>query len=174
MARFAGVTFDRGLYRVHTNGSATDALGAIAEMFPARRAQYFPFAYDWLGRQCALDFGRVAAGEPQVVLLDPGAGEVLQVPASFESFHEDELIEYQDAALAADFLDAWREYASDARGLQPDECVGYRVPLFLGGADEVHNLERSDMSVYWSICAQLFRGATAAGRGESISGVAGD
>ena len=34
-------------------------------------------------------------------------------------------------------------------------CVGYKVPLFLGGKDKISNYEESDMEVYWSISAQI-------------------
>ena len=36
-----------------------------------------------------------------------------------------------------------------------DQCAGYKVPLFLGGEDSIHNLELSDIEVYWSLMAQL-------------------
>jgi hypothetical protein len=36
-----------------------------------------------------------------------------------------------------------------------NECVGYRTPLFLGGSDDVANLEISDIDVYWTIMGQL-------------------
>ncbi|MEM6296817.1 MAG: T6SS immunity protein Tdi1 domain-containing protein, partial [Myxococcota bacterium] len=35
------------------------------------------------------------------------------------------------------------------------QCVGYEKPLYLGGEDEVSNLQMEDMSVCWSISAQL-------------------
>ncbi|WP_442854002.1 T6SS immunity protein Tdi1 domain-containing protein [Bacillus sp. FJAT-18017] len=33
--------------------------------------------------------------------------------------------------------------------------MGYRVVLFLGGEDTISNLEKVDMDVYWSLCAQF-------------------
>ncbi|WP_431278627.1 T6SS immunity protein Tdi1 domain-containing protein [Leifsonia poae] len=36
-----------------------------------------------------------------------------------------------------------------------DECVGYEVPLFLGGGDEIDNLQVADMEVYWTLTGQL-------------------
>jgi hypothetical protein len=35
------------------------------------------------------------------------------------------------------------------------ECVGYRKPLFLGGADNLTNVEMLDLDVYWTLTAQL-------------------
>ncbi|MBQ6554892.1 MAG: DUF1851 domain-containing protein, partial [Firmicutes bacterium] len=31
----------------------------------------------------------------------------------------------------------------------------YKVPLFLGGEDDIPNLELCDMEVYWGILSQL-------------------
>ena len=36
------------------------------------------------------------------------------------------------------------------------ECGGYRIPLFLGGADSLENMEVSDMEVYWDMTDQLW------------------
>ena len=55
--------------------------------------------------------------------------------------------------------------------LKADECVGYRVPLFLGGQDVVDNLEVSDLGVYWSLCAQLRQGTRDLPTGTSIGSV---
>ncbi|WP_434798222.1 T6SS immunity protein Tdi1 domain-containing protein [Terrisporobacter vanillatitrophus] len=33
--------------------------------------------------------------------------------------------------------------------------MGYKVPLFLGGEDDISNLEEIDMEVYWSVTGQL-------------------
>ena len=45
------------------------------------------------------------------------------------------------------------KYNSDEIGLE--DCVGYKIPLFLGGNDEISNLEITDMEIYWGICGQL-------------------
>lgn len=36
-----------------------------------------------------------------------------------------------------------------------NKCVGYKVPLFLNGEDDIENLEVSDMEVYWEIMMPL-------------------
>ncbi len=80
-------------------------------------------------------------------------GEALQTPCNLETFHESELIEFQEEALGLSFYSAWR----NAGGGIPkyDQCVGYKVPLFLGGIDGVDNLELSDIDVYWSLTGQI-------------------
>lgn len=156
-SEFGGASFDGGLYRIHDSRTGTTALGLIADAFPEFAKRSCPFGYDWLGRQFAIDSDRVVAGQPQVLLFEPGTGEVLEVPCSFSTFHEFELVESPDAALAADFFKAWSNANPHAMPLLRDQCVGYQRPLFLGGQDLVENLELSDIEVYWSLCGQLRR-----------------
>lgn len=173
VAEFAGATFAGGLYRVHDRRTGQQALGAAAEAFPEFTSRFHPFAYDWLGRQFGVDFGRMEEGRPLVLLLEPGTGEALEVPATFASFHEEELVNYADAALATTFFDAWAAVNRAAMPLKRDLCVGYRVPLFLGGRDEVDNMEISDFQVYWSICGQLRLGTLNLPPGTSVNQVGG-
>ncbi|EDM25260.1 hypothetical protein LNTAR_24813 [Lentisphaera araneosa HTCC2155] len=37
--------------------------------------------------------------------------------------------------------------------IEPDYefIIGYQVPPYLGGKDELHNLEKIDMEVYWEL-----------------------
>ena len=86
-------------------------------------------------------------------MLEPGAGQSLEIPANFKDFHDIELVNYQNEALAADFHRAWL----DTGGTVPDppKCIGYKKPLFLGGEDVLGNLEPTDMDVYWSVSGQL-------------------
>lgn len=169
---FGGASFGGGLYRVHDDQTGPRALALVAEAFPEFAARVLPFGYDWLGRQFAADFGRVAAGQPQVVLLEPGTGEALEIPLSFVAFHDEELTEYADAALAAGFFEDWSAGHGDALPLLRSVCVGYRVPLFLGGLDTVENLELSDLDVYWSICGQLRHATSMLAPGTSVNEVA--
>ena len=167
----AGASFDAGLYRVHDDRTGPQALELIADAFPdfARRA--CPFGYDWLGRQLAVDADRVVDGQAQVLLLEPGTGVALEIPLSFEKFHDVELIEHPDAALASDFFQTWVGSKVDAVPLLRGQCVGYLVPPFLGGQDVVDNLESADLVVYWSICAQLRRQARQMPAGTSVNEV---
>jgi hypothetical protein len=52
--------------------------------------------------------------------------------------------------------------------------VGYRVPLFLRGQDDIANLELVDIDVYWTIVGQLIVGTRQLSVGATISGVALD
>jgi hypothetical protein len=88
-----------------------------------------------------------------VSLFEAGTGKALKIPETFLSFHDKELVEDREAALGFSFFQKWR--LSGGASPRRDQCVGYKQPLFLGGADEVDNLEMTDMEVYWTISAQL-------------------
>lgn len=128
---------------------------AACEAFPQFKDRIECFAFDWLGRMFALDSKRSVNGEPGVLMLEPGTGQALEIPATFLSFHCEELIEYADAALAKTAYEQWRK--ENPAPLAHTECAGYKVPLFLGGEDTVSNMERVDMEVYWELCTQLLK-----------------
>ncbi|TMJ17221.1 MAG: DUF1851 domain-containing protein [Alphaproteobacteria bacterium] len=143
----------QGAYRRHRPEDVASFTELAIEAFPDLAGRISCFGADWLGRQFATDKARLVGGEPQILLLDAGAGEALQVPASITEFHERELLEAPDEAIALSFYKEWIRRGGDAPAY--DQCVGYKQPLFLGGTDDVSNLEVSDFEVYWSICAQL-------------------
>jgi hypothetical protein len=172
-SEFAGDTFCGGLYRVHDDQSGPRSLAVIADAFPDFAARVCPFSFDWLGRQFAIDSSRVEGGQPLVLLLDPGAGDALEIPQTFTTFHEEELIDFVEAALAVEFFEEWSAANSASLPLQRDQCVGYRVPLFLGGQDLLENLELGDLEVYWSLCGQLRLRTRSLPPGTSINTIRG-
>jgi len=96
---------------------------------------------------------RGTTDDPEVLLFDIGAGEALEIPTAFSDFHDVELTEYTDAALASDFFEQWLHVHPEP--IPFDRCVGYDVPLFLGGTDDLRNLSLTDLDVYWTLTGQL-------------------
>ncbi len=142
-----------GAYRLHRTADVPAFTALAKAAFPQWASRITCFGADWLGRQFATDTGRIRDGEPQVLLLEPGTGEILQIPADYGSFHSRELVENPDAAVACSFYQDW----VGGGGASPayDQCVGYRLPLYLGGVENVTNLELCDFDVYWALAAQL-------------------
>jgi hypothetical protein len=167
MGEYGGATFDHGLYRLRAVPDIAKWNGIVGDAFPEYVKRISCFGYDWLGRHFVLDSSRIDGGQSLVLMLEPGTGEVLEIPTNFVMLHDDELVDYADAALAKDFYARWRK-GSGARELSPDQCVGYKVPLFLGGADEVDNLEVIDAEVYWALCGQLRQGTRHLAPGTTI------
>ena len=149
----AGTTLGQGLYRFHTRASAAAADELVASAYPDFAGRVACFGMDWLGRQFSLDVARGTPQDPEVLMFDVGAGEALEIPTAFSAFHDHELTQYTDAALATDFFEQWHSTHPDPIGF--DQCVGYTIPLFLGGADDMSNLELTDLDVYWTLTGQL-------------------
>ncbi|MBM6403443.1 DUF1851 domain-containing protein [Phycicoccus sp. CSK15P-2] len=167
-----GRTFGDGLYRVHTRASARSSDALVRAGFPEFAGRLTCFGYDWLGRQFATDAARGSDGDPEVMLFEPGTGEALEIPVPFSRFHDEELVDYTEEALARTFFDQWRHSGGSVPTVA--ECVGYKRPLFLGGQDVVANVELSDLDVYWTIMGQLRRQVRGLPEGTPITEVVRD
>jgi hypothetical protein len=168
-SRLGGSTFGDGVYRVHLPADVGRFTDMAKGAFPSFATRITCFASDWLGRQFAIDAARNVSGRPEVLMLEPGTGEVLEIPGDIESFHDDVLVAEPDAALAISFYAMWRS----SGGSKPsyEQCVGYQRPLYLGGYDEVENLQLADFEVYWGLSAQLLTKAAGLQVGRRIGKV---
>lgn len=168
--RPASKEFLGGAYRLHRTEDVEKYTALAAAAFPEFAKRITCFGSSWLGCQFATDEERIVGGERQVLLLEPGTGEVLQIPAGFDTFHTGELIAHPDAVAARSFFDQW--LSADGTAPLYDQCVAYQRPLFLGGADEITNLHLTDFEVYWAITAQILeqvRGLPVGTRIKSVS-----
>ena len=145
--------FLEGAYRLHRSEDIDRFTALASSAFPAFSKRISCFGSSWLGCQFATDEARVVRGERQILLLEPGTGEALEIPAGLSTFHTGELLAQPDAVAAFSFFRRWLS----EKGVVPryDECIGYRKPLFLGGEDETTNLELTDFEVYWHLSAQI-------------------
>jgi hypothetical protein len=151
--RFAGATFGDGLYRLYEPHEIAKWTSAATDVFPELDGRIVCFGMNWLGYQFALDVQRHEDGEPLVLMLDPGSGEAVDIPATFVGFHEEIVLEYTDAILGSDLFEEWR-----AEGHPPPRsgwCAGCRVQIFLGGADDVSNLELMEAEAFWNRSGRL-------------------
>jgi hypothetical protein len=153
--RLGGLSFNSGLYRLVAPGISSLANEFIAHAFPEFSDRTASFGYDWLGRIFALDSQRLESGSPGVLMFEPGTGEAFEIPCELVGFHENELVDDPEPALAASTHAQWLALGGVVPKL--NECVGYKVPLFLGGKDVLENMELSDLDVYWTLMQQLIR-----------------
>jgi hypothetical protein len=165
--RFGGQSFNGGLYRVLGASDVRTWNHAMEAAFPEFKGPVHCFAFDWLGRVFALDGQRLVGYEPAVVMFEPGSGQALEIPCDLRSFHDEELCNYADAALADDFYKRWLQVGGGRPSFR--QCVGYKRPLFLGGSDTVENLELIDLDVYWTISAQLISKLRGAAVGSKVN-----
>lgn len=148
----AGATFDNGLIRFHNVTSAGLAQQNLFDFFGERAGELTPFAFDWRGRH----FCRVQIeGHDMAMRVDSAFNE-----ASPLAEYAQTVAFLLDDEGAAEFLEetSMKEAFSalDIFGLRFTDCVGLKVPAFLGGEESVDNLEVSDMDVYWTFNAQVY------------------
>ncbi|WP_431273462.1 T6SS immunity protein Tdi1 domain-containing protein [Variovorax ureilyticus] len=153
LEQFGGQSFNQGIYRVISAGAVARWAERATNAFPRFVGRVTPFGVDWLGRLFALDSARHVDGMTAVVMLEPGTGQALEVPCGLVAFHDAELVQYMEEALAEGFYKKWR--ATGGAAPRVGQCVGYKRPLFLGGADTTDNLELAKLEVYWETSAQL-------------------
>lgn len=144
-----GKSFLNGMYRLFKTDDIEKWTAVTEQAFPLYKNRISVFGYDWLGRIFGLN-----KKTGTVLLFEPGTGEVLDIPASFEDFHNIEIADYHEDSLASNFFKEWFS-ANGKYELKYNECAGYKVPLFLNGDDIIENLEVSDMEVYWEIMMSL-------------------
>ena len=153
MRSFGGASFGGSLYRIPRPEELRRWNERIALAFPEWSRTICCFAYDWLGRAFALDTQLEAEGRASVRMFDPGAGDHYWVDANLETLHERNFAENGDEMLEADYFRQW--LATGGGTPAADACIGYRIPLFLNGEDDVQNLEMNDLDVYWEVMGQL-------------------
>jgi len=172
LSSFGGMSFAGGLYRIIDPSDLEVWNARVLHAFPQFEKRIVCFGYDWLGSVFALDSGRHEGGQPGVVMFEPGTGEALEIPSNILTFHNKGLAEFGEAALAISFYHEWLAYVGQRPSIS--QCVGYRIPLFVGGKDSVENLEISDVDVYWHLMGQLIREALGRPEGTATRKSAGD
>ena len=162
---YGGFEFENGLYRIHSMAKLKDWYARLRSAFPKESHRVTPFGQDWQGNQ----FGWRGGENPAVLLFQIVNGEVYEIASSLQVAHEEEFVEHAQEALS---IDQWREWRANG-GASPaaSQCVGYRIPLFLGGKDQLANLEICDIGVYWEITAQLLDQTRGLPPGTPIRGV---
>jgi hypothetical protein len=128
----------------------------VADAFPDLAGHADVLGFDWLGRQfVVIDAAISGVGEPEVAIVDPAAmsREGMVHPGQFLRALQAPLIL---EVLRADLFQEWRQ-ANGSEGLDFDRNVGLKRPMFLSGTLTLDNLDEFDLSVYWSLCTQLWR-----------------
>ena len=136
-----GRTFEHGLYRVHTRPSARDADRLVRVAFPEFDGRIACFGYDWLGRQFATGTPPDPADDPEVLMFEPGGVAAVALHVTFSAFHDLELTGFAEPTLGRSMFLQWIREGGASPAV--DECVGYRTPPSLGGAQAIANLELS-------------------------------
>ena len=148
---FGGMQLSDGMFRVFKYDDLKKWNSIIGEAYKNFSGYFKPFGFDWLGRCFAIDCRAKTKGN--ILMFEIGTNDVLEIPCDFLSFLNNEIPEYNDECLASSFFYEWHQRSKT--DINYNQCIGYKVPLFLGGEDSIDNLEVIDMEVYWSILSQI-------------------
>ncbi|GAX57814.1 T6SS immunity protein Tdi1 domain-containing protein [Streptomyces olivochromogenes] len=149
----AGKGFGEGIIRIHSQEESDRAVHFIADEFPEYRGAVVPVAKDWLGRQYAVPIDSSSPRTDMVLLMEPGSGEAFEIDCGLIELFDQKMVSDPLTFLAADLFSEWQ--LEHPEPIQAGKCVGFKVPLFLGGGGTVKNLELTDESVYWNLFGQL-------------------
>lgn len=144
---FGGQSFRKGLFRVLPPEYIDFWADKITTAFPKFADKFCPFAYDWQGRFYCIRISEEEE-EPAIYMFNIGHKEALLIPVDLLEFLDVEIPEYSKATFEIDGFNEWIEYNPP---IEYDECVGYITPVFLGGEDNISNLQIVNMADYWDM-----------------------
>lgn len=148
---FSGRQFGNGILTIFQEKDINIWQKNISDAFPIAKGRFSLFGYDWLGNCFGIAVDETNMGK--VILFEIGTGEILSTGCDFEDFLDNEIPYNNKACLASQFYQKWLE--NGGIPVKYGRCIGYKIPLFMGGHDDIANLEESDMDVYWSIVSQV-------------------
>ncbi|RPE08306.1 DUF1851 domain-containing protein [Chitinophaga lutea] len=148
---YAGSTFGNGLYRLHSFQSSFKWAGIIGDYFTEYKNKILPFGFDWMGRQfCA------AINDKRLFMFDPATAEDFEIDQTLVPLHNEDFADDTDEMLAVNMFDRILAH-NKMSSLNYDQCLGFKIPLFLGGEDSIGNYEAQDMEVYWHINGEIVK-----------------
>lgn len=91
--------------------------------------------------------------DDSVHLLDVGCGTIERVAENRDDFaNKIDKDDNSNKWLMIDLVDSCMEAGLE---LSPNQCYGFKVPPILGGSYKVENIEPTDLSVHYSLLAQI-------------------
>jgi T6SS immunity protein Tdi1, C-terminal len=171
-SQFAGRSFGGGLLRFQpTDGDlglfAWNARNGWRDDWPSM-PRSIAFASDWRGNVFVVDPDRMPSGERSVARLTIGTGEYEKLNISFGEFIGTVMPKEWRDLLGSSLFTAW--LASGGVVPTDEQCVAHKVPLILGGSDDVSNLEVLSLRVWVSFAGQIYEQAKDLPPGTKITG----
>jgi hypothetical protein len=166
--KFEGSSFNDGLYRVYQIAEIQQWTQIVGNTFPLFKGKIICYAYDWLGRQFALNLNQILDDEPSLLMFDIGTGEILEIATSFQDFHN-LIVDHTDEILALNLFTQCKIAIGNT--IKSDECIGYKIPLFLNGKEEISNMEITSMKLYWELFGQIFNQVKKLPPGSKVSNI---
>jgi hypothetical protein len=171
LGELGGASFANGAYVLYTFDEMQRFSSYAWNTFAELKGQALCFGRSWIGDQFAVHLRELdeTSGEPLVVMAGCGSGASKTSVFDFRSFHNEALVDEPDELLFASMYDQW----CNANGPIVDrtKCASWKVPLVLGGKNEVDNLDLADVDVHLAITGQIIEKTRDPPPGTPISSV---
>lgn len=146
-----GRSFEQGAFRFHTFNSSAIWSNLLRSYFTEFNNNFYCFGYDWMG--CM--YGYSLDEEPTVFIFDPADMDTREAVTNVEDFFNIDLVKYKEDTLLTGKFNSVKKLLH-INSLEYDKCLGYKVPLFLGGEDKEDNFDKWDLEVYWEIQHKIY------------------
>ena len=144
-----GKIYERGLFRIYNFKNILRRTQKGKEYFSSERSDYYCFGCDWTGRQFAVNYDN-----SHIFMLDHSINEFSHLKSTLEIFFCDFLVNMKnDVLLGTEFINIMDHLKIDQ--LVENQVLGFKVPLFLGGKDQLDNYIISDLDMDWDVSLQI-------------------
>ncbi len=149
-----GQSVNDGVFRVLKQDEVEEWKDKIVEAFPKFVNKFEPFAFDWLGRFFAVKIQE--DDEPGIFMFDLSLNRCVLIPENLVDFLNEELTTHANVSLDIECFYDWR---TTNPPIAYEDCVGYIIPMFDGGVDDVTNVQLTSMKEYWEVFTELIKTA---------------
>lgn len=146
-----GYNVRQGLFKIYDLSTAQKWIQGIGEHFPPYKNVIFPFASDWMCRQYASD----RTNQKRIWMFDPATAKAYSLNTDINTFFNSDLVDELEETLSLVYFQTVMKIL-DLQSIGFEDCLGYSVPLFLGGKDTPSNFEKINMEVYWEFQLQIY------------------
>ena len=150
---FGGQQLLNGMFTIFKKNDLEKWEKNVKGFFNILKDEFNLFGYDWQGNCYGVILNNTAALCENVVMFEIGTNKMLSFNCNFNTFINKTFIDQLNAILVPQFFENAVNQCDEK--IEYEKCIGYKVPLFLGGQDIISNLEYSDMDVYWTVLTQV-------------------
>ena len=159
-----------GIYTIVTRKESTILTKMVEAVFPMAGGKIAVYAVDWMGRLFSTDTGILdSKGAATITCFDLAEPSSFTTDKNFEDFHNITAIDMMAELFNLEQYSQWI-----AKNDPPDDgtsCIGYMIPLFIGGQDSQDNMEKMDRSVYLHTLCELWHSANKLPQGTIVQRV---
>lgn len=147
---FSGLVLYDGILKILNRRDVHKWRSNINLAFPRFANKFEPFAFDWLGSFYCVKLTQ--STKPAIFIFNILQNRCLLVPCDLITFLEKEIPQNSTMALQSHKFNQWK---LSNQPLKYNECVGYTVPVFLGGVEILDSSKVFDLDEYWQIFTDL-------------------